>query len=155
MSKTRNKITIPIHDIKDLRWFTHQIENGNQWKSLCSPCLLKILQKYSKICVLWKCNQNKSNMWYSTPKSIVPLQSTYISTFTPKVFLWMSSNSKNSLPWVVPMHSIWTKKINQQEFKIQTPQVSNGLFLSIMSCKPKNYVMCLLQVKSHYAPQKL
>jgi hypothetical protein len=48
MSKTRNKITIPIHDIKDLRWFTHQIENGNQWKSLYSPCLLKIPQKIAK-----------------------------------------------------------------------------------------------------------
>jgi hypothetical protein len=32
----------------------------------------------------------------------------------------------------------------QQKFKIQTPQVSNGLFLFVMSCNPKNYVICLL-----------
>jgi hypothetical protein len=123
MSKTINKITIPIHEIKDHRWFTHQIENGNQWKSLYSPYLLKSPQKYSKIHVLWKCNQNKkSNMWYSTPKYVIPLQSTYISTLIPKVSLWMSSNSKNSLPWAIPMSvSIWTTKQNSTRIQNINP----------------------------------
>jgi hypothetical protein len=87
MSKTTNKITNPIHDIKDHRWFTHQIENGIQWKTMYSPYLLKIQQKNNKIYVQWKCNQNnKSNLWYSTLEYVVPLQSTYIST--PKVHLY-------------------------------------------------------------------
>jgi hypothetical protein len=50
---------------------------------------LKTQQKYNKIDVLWKCNQNnKSNLWYSTPKSIVFLQSAYIFILTLKVYLY-------------------------------------------------------------------
>jgi hypothetical protein len=57
----------------------------------------------------------------------------------------MSANSKNSLLSAVPMSPQYEpKKKIQQEFKIQTPQVSNGLILSIMSYKPKNYVIYLL-----------
>jgi hypothetical protein len=62
-----------------------------------SPYLLKTPQKYSKIHVLCK-----SNLWYSTPESVDFLQSAYISTLTLEVSLQMS-NSKNFLPWVIPM----------------------------------------------------
>jgi hypothetical protein len=48
MLETINRITIPIHEIKDHKWFTHQIENENQWKSLYSPYLLKTSQKIVK-----------------------------------------------------------------------------------------------------------
>jgi len=41
MLEITNKITIHVHEIKKHIWFTHQIENGNQWKSLYSPYLLK------------------------------------------------------------------------------------------------------------------
>jgi hypothetical protein len=34
-------------------------------------------------------------------------------------------------------------KLNKNS-KIQTPQMSNGLFLSVMFCNPKNYVIYLL-----------
>jgi hypothetical protein len=146
MLKTTNRITIHIHEIKDHKWFTHQIENGNEWKSLYFPYLLKTQPKKQQNPCSMKCNQNnKSNLFYWTPESIVPLQSIYISTLTPEMcILWMSSNSKNSLPWAVPMlpYDQWNK--TQQEFKIQTPQMSNGLFLFIMSYKPKNYVSYLL-----------
>ncbi len=47
MSKIINIITIPIHEIKN-HIYSHQIENGNQWKSLYSPCLLKIQQNTTK-----------------------------------------------------------------------------------------------------------
>jgi hypothetical protein len=44
MLETSNRITITIHEIRDYRWFTHQIKNGNQWKILYYPCLLKTPQ---------------------------------------------------------------------------------------------------------------
>jgi hypothetical protein len=44
MSKIINMITIPIHEIKN-HIYSHQIENGIQWKSLYFPYLLKIQKK--------------------------------------------------------------------------------------------------------------
>jgi len=88
MSKTTNKMTIYIHKIKKHKCFTQQIENGNPWRSLYLPCFLKTQQKNGKIHVLWKCDQNKSNMCYSTPESIVLLQSTYIFTLIPEMCLY-------------------------------------------------------------------
>ncbi len=112
-------------------------------ESLYSPCLLKTRQKYYKIHVLWKCNQNnKSNLWYSTLESIVPLQSTSLLSLQKCV-----STNVFKLQKLFPLgnhHQYEQENKTRQEFKIQTPQVSNGLFLIVMSYKPKNYVIYLL-----------
>jgi hypothetical protein len=140
MSKFINIITVPIHEIKN-----HHINLKMEVNEKVYILLVywKLNKKNYKTHVLWKCNQNnKSNLWYWTLEYVVPLQNTYISTHSRSVYLWMSLNSKNFFPWVVTINM--NKKTNFNKFKIQTPQVSNGLFLSIMSCKPKNYVICLL-----------
>ncbi len=121
MLKTTNIITIHIHEIKDHKWFTHQIENGNQWKSLYSPYLFKTQQKYNKIHVLWKCNQNnKSNLWYSTLESIVPLQSIYIFTLTPKMCIYKCLQTPKTLS-LGQSPSIWTRKQNSTRIQNSNP----------------------------------
>ncbi len=68
---------------------------------------------------------------YSHSKSV----SLQILSQTPKTF---------SLGQSPCCHQYEQENKIQQEFKIQTLQVSNGLFLSIMSCKPKNYAIYVL-----------
>jgi hypothetical protein len=85
-------------------------------------------------------------MWYSTPEFIIPLQSTYISTLILEVcFTNIVLKLQKLSPLGSPHVAINMNKKTKihQEFKIQTLQMSNGLFLYVMSCKPKNYVICL------------
>jgi len=78
-------------------------------------------------------------MWYSTLEFVVLLQSTYISTLILEVcFYKCHQTPKSPSLKQSPCHHQY-----EQKNKIQTPQVSNGLFLFIMSCKPKNYVIYL------------
>jgi hypothetical protein len=81
--------------------------------------------KYSKIHIIWKCNKNnKSNLWYSTPKFIIPFQSTYISTFILKMCIYECPQVSKTFSFGQSPcdHQISTRK--QNSIKIQNSKPS-------------------------------
>ncbi len=109
------------------------------WKSMekfILPCLLKTSTKLQQKSMFYKSvikqqiqyvifNTKVRNFFYKVP------------TFQNCVFTNVFNFPKLSLLDVHKSPSTWTKKQNSTRIQNSNPQLSNGLFLSIMPCKPQ------------------
>ncbi len=145
MSKTIYKIIIHFHDV--LR--SQMVHTSNWiWKLTKKSILSMFTENVNKI-------TSKSMFYESAIKQQIKyvVFNTKICNFSTK-YLPKGSYSKSvsmnvlNFPKLPLLSSLevtinMTRKQNSTRIQNSNPQLSIGLFLSIMPCKPKNYVICL------------